>query len=275
MIENAKVKEIIVSLSGVIPRGAYENLRPGFSMTLEPADGQSIETIFNSGMEYLHSLLDLEENRAKADLISKLYKHIRWYPRNNKKYPSVTSIIGYEDRYTKFGKFTDEELSQYASRGNIIEALINAFIKNGKWQNPNRMRSIKEDVAIIKDGSLRFDLRECSHKAFMDKFGDKIVVEEFQKVVYNDENIYAGTIDILGLYDGVKSVIDIKCGVFDMRQLAAYAICLEDIKQLVILPVGPTDNKCGYKKPVICDNIQKEFKEFLKARAKFRKRFGI
>ena len=79
----------------------------------------------------------------------------------------------------------------------------------------------------------------------------------------------------MGTYEGKKSVIDIKCGTFDWRQLAAYAMCLEGIEQLVILPVGPTDNKCGYQKPKVNTMIQKEYEEFLKARAKFRRRFGI
>ncbi len=73
----------------------------------------------------------------------------------------------------------------------------------------------------------------------------------------------------------MRSVIDIKCGTFDWRQLAAYARCLDGVEQLVILPVGPTDNKCGYQKPKPNKSIQKEFEEFLKARAKFKNRFGV
>ena len=69
--------------------------------------------------------------------------------------------------------------------------------------------------------------------------------------------------------------MDIITGGFDMRQLVAYAVCLEGIEQVVVLPVGPTDNKCGYKRPVVCDTVQKEYAEFLKTRAKFKQRFGI
>lgn len=109
----------------------------------------------------------------------------------------------------------------------------------------------------------------------MEKYRDKIKVEKFQNEVFNDEALYAGRYDILGEFDGVRSIMDIKSGGWDFRQLAAYAVCVGDIEQLVVIPVKPTDNKCGYVKPVINDTVQKEYEEFLKARAKFKQRFGI
>ena len=110
----------------------------------------------------------------------------------------------------------------------------------------------------------------------MAQYGDKIEPLKIEHELFNDVNLYAGTADIIGNYDGKRSVVDFKSGtVYDFRQLAAYAVCLENIEQLVIMPVGQTDNKCGYMKPKICTTIQDEFKEFLKARAKFKKRFGI
>ena len=275
MADKLKVKEITISLSGVISNGPYENLRPGFSMTVEPANGESPNDVFNSGMEQLHTLMALEENRAKTELIASLYSSIKWYDKDGKRYPSVTSVIGYEDRHTKFGRFTDEQLSQYASRGNIIEAVIEEYLRTGEWIAPEDIPSLTEDVFVIKDGSLGFDLNQCSHKEVMEHFRDKIVVEEFQKEVFNEDFFYAGTLDIIGKYEGKRSVIDIKCGTFDWRQLAAYAMCLDGVEQLVILAVGPTDNKCGYQKPKCNKLVQIEFEEFLKARAKFKRRFGV
>lgn len=268
---NAKVKEITVSLTGVIPVAAYENLRPGFSMTVEPINGEDPEKIITELQQYLHTVFEGESNRGKADLIDKQYANIRFYEKNGKKYPSVTSILNWNKEW----RVTDDELQQYASRGNVVEALINEYIKTGKWLEPAQTPSLREDVSILMSGSLMMSWEQGSHKAFMEKYKDKIIVLEFQKTVFNDEALYAGTLDIEGNYNDIASVMDIKTGGFDMRQLAAYAICLENIKQLVILPVGPTDNKCGYKKPVICDTIQKEYAEFLKARAKFKQRFGI
>lgn len=266
-----KVKEITVSLSGVIPVAAYENLRPGYSITVEPIVGESKEQIVADLQAYLHKVFEHESNRGKADLIDKQYTNIRFYEKDGKKYPSVTSILD----WGKTWRITEDELRQYASRGSIVGETVETYLSTGKWIDPEKTASLREDVSIVLDGSLGMHWNQGSYKAFCEKFKDKIVVGAVQGIVSNEEAEYAGTYDIVGYYEGKKTLFDVKSGVFDMRQLAAYAMCLEGIEQLVVLPVGPTDNKCGYKKPVVCDTIQKEFEEFLKARAKFRARFGI
>jgi hypothetical protein len=271
MLENAKIKEITVGLSGVIPVAAYENLRPSFSITVEPIDGQEPEKIIASLQQYLHAVFEGESNRGKADLIDKQYANVRFYEKDGKKYPSVTSILYWDKEW----RVTADELQQYASRGNIVEVLVQRFLETGEWIDPMDVPELKEDVSILMSGSLMFTWENCSHKAFMKAYGEKIKAEAFQQTVFNDEAMYAGTYDLLGDFDAIRSIMDTKSGAFDMRQLAAYAMCEKDIKQLVVLPVGPTDNKSGYKRPVICDTVQKEFAEFLKARAKFKQRFGI
>ena len=273
-----KTKEITVSLSGVIPIAAYENLRPGFSITVEPIDGETDEQIINDKLQELHQIFELEANRGKADLLRKLYANIRWYEKDGKQYPSVTSVLtlcGGQNGKEKDFHITDDELAQYAARGNAIEAVVEYYLKTGTWPEPPEMVVAYEDIAILTNGSLKFSWADCSHKAFMETYGPKIKAERFQTTVFNEEHLYAGTSDIVGEFDGVRSLMDIKSGGYDMRQLAAYAVCEQDIKQLVILLVGPTDNKCGYKKPVICDTIQTEFEAFLNARARFKQRFGI
>lgn len=267
-----KVKEITVSLSGVIPVAAYENLRPGFSMTVELPEKQSAYEAMIYCQEYLHQLMKEEANRSKAEAIEKMYSVIRFYERNNKKYPSVTSILGYDKNW--YG-ISEEQLQQYASQGTILEALCQHFLETGHWIDPHEIDSIREDIIILERGSMHFKWEDGSHKAFMKQYRDKIEVEQFQMEVYNDEHNYAGTLDLIGYFDGKLSVMDFKRNTYDMKQLAAYASCLEGIEQLVVLPIGPTDNKCGYKKPVICETIELEFKAFLKARSKFRKQFGI
>ena len=270
-MNNIKVKEVTVSLSGVIPVAAYENLRPGFSMTVELIDGQDVKKVITECQQYLHSVFEAESNRGKADLIDKQYSNIRFYEKDGKKYPSVTSIIGWDKEW----KVTEDELRQYASRGTIVGEIVEHYLSKGEWIDPTQVPSLREDVSVLMSGSLMFTWEQCSHKAFLEQFGDKIKVENVQGTVFNDENLYAGTYDIFGSYESVKSLMDVKCGGYNMMQLAAYAMCLEGVQQLVVLPVGPTDNKCGYKKPVVCDTIGKEFEEFLKVRAKFRKRFGV
>lgn len=276
-MDNMKVKEITVSLGGVIPSHEYGNYRPGYSMTVEPTNGETPEKVFADCERFLHGMFENLANRVKADDIYKTYAKLRRYIRDDKSYPSVTAILGWDVDLAKQANMTDDEMLQYACRGHIVEAMINQYLATGKWINPEDEPLLKENVSILATGSRMLTWNTCSHKAFIEKFGDKIKVEKLQKTVFSDEYLYAGTMDILGEFDGIRSVIDIKCrkGGWDFRQLAAYAKCEKDVKQLVVLPVGDTDNKCGYIKPVICDTIEAEFEKFLKARARFKRRFNI
>lgn len=271
MNQQFKIKEITASLSGVIPVASYENLRPGYSMTVEPIGDADPEKIFDIIEKILHDRFEHQVNIAKIDLIEKQYSYIRFREKDGKKYPSVTSILGWYKEW----KVTDDELKQYGARGTIVHKLCEVFLKTGKWIEPYESEELKEDISILMGGSLGLSWEDCTHKKFMEKYGDKIKVEVTEQVVFNDQHLYSGRYDIKGKYDGVVSIMDFKTGAFDMKQLAAYAVCETGIEQMVILPVSPTDNKCGYKKPVISNLIQDEFKGFLKLREKFYMRFGI
>lgn len=266
------ITEVTVSKSAVIPVAAYENLRPSFSITAQPNNGESAAKVILYLNAWLNDLMKEEANRCKTEYLEKLYAWIRWYEKDGMRFPSVTSILGVDKT---FGQFTEQELQQYASRGNVLEAMIQMFLTDGSWMDPRELPQCREDIEILETGNLKLSWEDGSHQAFMAEFGGKIKVETFQKTVFNKEQMYAGTMDILGEFDGKRSVMDIKSGTFDMRQLAAYAACEPGIEQIVVLPIGTTDNKCGYKKPVICTTIDNEFREFVKARAKFRQRFGI
>ena len=276
MNPNIKIKEMSASRSAVLPTGYYENIRPTYTITFELQNGEDPEKAMNSINEYLCQLIDEDDKKARAELIQKRYKNFRFYYRNGKKYVSVTTVLGYGDRYTKFKKFTDDELSQYAAQGNIIEALVNQYLKSGKWIDPEKHSELQKDVVLLKVGSLKFHWNQCSYRQFMEKYRNRIgKIEGYQIEVYNDDEQYAGRLDILGEFDGKKSVIDIKRNYFDIRQLAAYAACLDDIEQLVIFKVGPCDNKCGYYQPIIETDIQKRYDEFLSARMEFKEKFGV
>jgi len=123
-IEQLQVKEVTVSLSGVIPVAAYENLRPSFSMTVELIDGQKVEDVVSECQRYLHTVFEGESNRGKADLIDKQYSNIRFYEKNGKKYPSVTSILNWDKQWS----VTEDELAQYASRGTIVGYLVEQYL---------------------------------------------------------------------------------------------------------------------------------------------------
>ena len=123
---------------------------------------------------------------------------------------------------------------------------------------------------------MKLQWSDCSYKKFFEQYKDDIEAVTIEKTVYNDEHRYAGRYDFIGKYKGETALFDLKTGATsDFRQLSAYAACVPGIKNLIICPVGVTDNKCGYMKPKICTTPEAEFKEFLKARNKFSQRFGI
>lgn len=280
-----KIKEITYSKSGVISKAAYENLRPSYSFTAELDDGEKVEEALKHIKEIIDGQFALDEYQAKVDLIEKQYQSLRLYDFNGTKYPSITSILGWEKEWW----IPEGELSQYRSMGTIIHAVfedaIMTFQKSKEliWKEPEEFPKLKDDIAIVKTGNLELDWNDYSYKTFGEKFipelGEVLAIEH---TVINDEIKTAGTLDLIAPFgkDQKLSIIDLKTGDYDWRQLAFYGntwsvLNKREIEQMVIFPLGRTDNKCGYKKPITNDDIPGEWKEMLKARETFKKRFGI
>ena len=272
-----KYKEITYSISGKIPVASYQNLSPFYSMSVELEDSDKPEEVFSKIRLQLKSMFESEASAAKADHIKSLYDNIRFYTTDGgAKYPSVTSILGWDTDW----RITEDELRQYGSRGTIVHKLIEEYVKCGDWVDPtdpeDTLSELLDDVNTVLGGSLGLHWNQCSHKAFMAKFEKDFEFLEMEQRMINDELKYAGRCDAVAMYEGKRSIVDFKTGTTkDFRQLAAYAACEPGIEQLVICPVGKTDNKCGYMKPVVCTDIKGEFSEFQKARITFRKRFGV
>jgi hypothetical protein len=272
-----KILKVNAELSGVISVAAYENLRPGFGMEVELDEGEDPEEIYEIIRKILREQFQREGNVAKVELIEKQYEQLRFYPRNGKKYPSITSVLGWDDDW----RISEDHLGQYASRGTIIHKIGYEYFKvvdNKRlaiWIDPMDCKELEEDVIKVIKGSLGLHWKDCSYKAFIKKFKDDIEVYAMEEIVYNDEWEIAGTLDIRGLFKGKKSIMDWKTGSYKMPQLAGYAVSSkEKQEQLVVLPVGQTKNKCGYQNPIVSTDIEKEWKILIKAREKFRKRFG-
>uniref|UniRef100_A0A6M3JI73 PD-(D/E)XK nuclease superfamily protein n=1 Tax=viral metagenome TaxID=1070528 RepID=A0A6M3JI73_9ZZZZ len=267
-----KIKEIKASISGVIPIASYENLKPYYEISAELEEGDNIADKIKELRDIVRWHFDQEGNRAKADVIEKQYAGIRFYEKDGRKYPSVTSILGWDIDW----KISEDELRQYGSRGTIVHKLIEIYLKEGSWANPLEIPELENDVATLLGGSKKLSWVDCSYKAAVEGLMGDLKVIQLENELYNDENLYAGRADLVCLYKGKQTIMDFKSGtVTDMRQLAAYSACVEGIEQLVIVPVGQTDNKSGVKKPIVSTDIAGEYKKFLYARAKFRERFGI
>ena len=268
-----KVKELHAGLSGVLPLASFENLRPSFDITVEIQEDEDFDAVMTRMKDFLRTQFDMEANRCRVDLIEKQYSNIRFREKDGKKYPSVTSITDWD----KDWRITDDELRQYAARGTIVHRLIEEYIKSkGVWPELDMFPELKEDLIVLATGSLNLTWKSCSHIKFFEQFEKDFEFQGTEREVYNSEHLYSGRYDARGLYKGKASLIDFKTGSsFSHQQTAAYAVCEKDIEQLVICPVGVTDNKCGYKKPSVTEDIKGNFRQFLKARTKFRLRFGV
>ena len=267
-----KIKDITISLSGVLPNAAYSNYRPGYSMTVELENGDNEDEIFKDKRAYFRNLFELDSIAAKTELVEMQYASMRFREKDGKKYPSVTSILGWQTDW----RMTSEELTQYSSRGNIIHHISYEYLKTGVWVNPENVTELKDDVATVLGGSLGLHWNQCSHEKFFEENRKDIEIEAYEQTIFNDELFYCGTYDMKGTYKGKKAIFDIKSGsVHNMAQLAAYAVAEQGIEALVICAVGKTENKSGVIKPKVSTDIKGEFISFRKAREKFRLRFGI
>jgi len=280
-----KLKEVNYSKSGVISKAAYENLRPFFSVTVEPEEGESIDEIFEKLKDTVNQQFAMEEYKAKLDLVEKQFSSLRLYSVDGIKYPSITSVLGWDKEWY----IPEGRLLQYQARGTIIHTLfedtLQNFQKTGKivWKNPEEMPELQKEVGILKQGDLGLHWNDCSYKKFGETyFKDIGEVKAMEHKVINHELRCAGRLDLVAPFQGKLSLIDIKTGDYDWRQLAFYAITYEvehnvEIDQMVVFFMGATDNKSGFKKPIIRDRetIEKEYKEMVKARQAFKERFGI
>ena len=277
-----KTIEIETSFGGVISEAPYENIKPGYRdrivIDLTDKDNENeIRTMYrNMLQEEQIKSFQLLKNRMKAELIESQFSKIRFREKDGIKYPSVTSIIGWSKDFF----ISDIDLKQYGARGTIVHYMVQKFAETGTWLTLKEVAEsgLREEAAIMFRGGLKLKIEDCSHETFFEQFGKDFEFEHFEVSVFNEKYLYCGRLDAIGKYKGVRSIIDFKTGkAFDMKQLAAYSMgdSIEGIEQLVICPIGPTDNKSGVMKPVTTLNISGAFDEFLKDRSEFRKQFGI
>lgn len=268
-----KIKEIKASKGGVIPIASFSNLRIGFEISAEIGEDEDASSIFKKLQEIIDEQFEREEQNAAVKRIEKLYKNIRFYKKNGKKYPSVTSVMDWDTTW----KIPSYELNQYGARGTIIHKISELFLLEGKWYEPEDIPELEKDINIVLSGNLKLHWEKCSHKKFFGKYRKDIEIEAVEEVVFNESLNFAGRLDLRGKFQGLRSIMDNKTGGYKMMQLAAYSSCVEGNERLVVFPIGPTDNVSGYNRPVICEKegIELNFKRFLEKRKNFRENFGI
>lgn len=277
---------IEASFSGVLPVASYANLKPGFCASAE------FEQDFNTEEEYkiciesqqqeLQSIcyqnFEREAEKARIQKITEDLKNFRFYEVDGEKYPSVTSIIGYDKNWFNI---TDDELRQLSAQGNLIDAEWKHLVKTGKYIPNSELLECTAWRHLLKNGSKQLSLDGWNILGFLEKYPLKNM--EVGNIVINKKQKYAGTPDIICIYDGVKTLVDIKrtkSETENFMQMAAYAKCLgmEDVKQMMIIPMKPEADggtKQGFSKPTISDQIDRYYELFLYKRNQVKEIYGV
>lgn len=278
---------ISAQFSGVLPVGAFANMRPGFSASMEFEQefkteeevSMTVEACQQQLQAICYQSFEREADKARIQKIQEDMKSFRFYEDEaGTKMPSVTSVLGYDKEFF----CTDDELKQYASQGNIIDAEIRNFVKTGKYVQSKDLLECTADRFIIKKGSKQLALEGWDFVGFLSKFPIENL-KSHEKPLFNKQYRYAGTPDLEGIYNGLPTLVSIKRTYREtdnFTQDSAYAKCdgMEHIKQIMVVEMKAEQdggNKSGYSKPRITSEIDKYFELFKSKRAEFMKVYGI
>ena len=276
-----KIK-ISAGFSGVISTGSYENSRPSYGVEIEidNFDGfifKDVEKFVEEKQKILQDICQKrfkeDEQQAIVERINKERADFRWYG----SFPSVTSIIGWDSDFF----VSPEELQQYASQGNLIDAQVKHFIASGEWVPVEKIDGTWADIVICKQGKLRLSTNGWDFPGFLKKY--PLEKMEVGSPVISRTHQYGGTPDISKcLYSGKKTLADIKRTpdkLKHFKQTAAYILALEEngesaYEQMMLIPLNDKTEQ-GYSKPIVSTEIKQYQDMFLRDREQFKKRFGV
>lgn len=169
---------------------------------------------------------------------------------------------------------TEDELIQYGAMGTIIHGMAEMVLKHN--DNPTDLfTDFPEEWRIVQEGSLKLSPGNANPKGFVDAHKEinfSVDVDAIEVQMYNDELRLCGTSDLFTTYKGRPCTFDWKTSrsysaekkLKYFKQLALYSIMKEAYgypkdEYLIIGPLNP-NNKCGYGKALITDEVD-EFRE--------------
>jgi hypothetical protein len=203
-------------------------------------------------------------NKMKSDALAGM----RFYEKDGKKYPSVTSIISQGEEYT------GNPLC--GLKGDVLHRIFARMVSDGRfvWD------VTEEDAMKLGD---KFSVKTSDLDWITNKFAGKLDFRGSEVEVYNDEHTYAGRYDADGYVieseagDGVAALFDLKSGNMTTEakekafiQMAAYSQCVPQlgIEEMVILSTQ--------KKDIFTStDILGYFAKFLALRKSFREKFNV
>ena len=287
MLRRIKVE---ASFSGVLPVGNFANMRPGFAASMEFEQDfktedevkLTIEGCQTSLQEICYANFEAEATKAKVMKVQEDLKNFRFYEIDGEKFPSVTSINSYDKGFF----VPEQDLPLYAAQGNIIDAEIRNFVRTGVWTESKDLMECTADRYILKnrvtESGKHLALSGWNFKGFLEKFPIKNLVS-IENAVYSKKHRIAGTPDLIGEYNGLKTLVSIKrtkSETDNFIQEAGYSLCdgLEDIGQFMVVEMKAEEdggNKQGFSKPSVTTEIARYQELFLRKRKDFEKIYGV
>ena len=258
------IEKITYSNKATVNIGDYENVNPLYTITREfeiPEGVDRLSYINTQIIElktYVDNLIwmdfDAFDKKANEDKA----KDHRFTNHNGLILPHVTCILTPDTP-------SIPNIDDHAELGNAWEATITNLFKTNEYKA----------VDFADKGKIKTtyqDIFKAGEKMLPEY--RKIEVEKYQEPVLNLDFRYAGTLDYLGTYDFLYSIIDAKKtkGITpELRekyfcQMAAYCKCLEpEPEQMIILTPYEL---------IVEGDIEHYFQKFLLLRGRYEQRFG-
>lgn len=277
---NERINSIQVSKSATIAVAPYENLKPGYGMSIDTTglSEKEIEKLYKIANSILDAQMKIEAHNKLAERLS-LDSNIGFSNINGINYAWVSSICSFDIIW----RIPEFELNQYACRGKLAEAIFCEMLEGNPYPKEEEMvdffkkKELLEDYAIMVNGSLGLTLEELSIKEQYENVKDHITNIRYQVRVVNDEHLYMGKADIFCNWDKEPACFDIKAtaSLPSYNQVVMYAVCEPGIKKIGYIPIGKSDTKRGYALVKMTDDIKGNFKIAIRKRNRFFKRFGF
>lgn len=277
---NERINSIQVSKSATIAVAPYENLKPGYGMSIDTTglSEKEIEKLYKIANSILDAQMKIEAHNKLAERLS-LDSNIGFSNINGINYAWVSSICSFDIVW----RMPEFELNQYSCRGKLAEAIFCSMLEGNPYPEENDMeeffkgKELHEDYAIMVNGSLGLTLECLSIKKQYEQVKDHITNIRYQVRVINDEHLYTGKADLFCDWDDVPGCFDIKAtaNLPTYDQVALYGVCEPKTKLIGYIPIGKVDIKKGYKDVKMTDDIKGSFKIAIKKRNRFYKRFGF
>ena len=277
---DGKIIGVQLTKSATISTAPYENHKPGYGMSID-TQGMNPEQVLSAykiGNKILDGQMNIEAHNKLAEKLA-MDSRIGFSMVKDIAYAWVSSICSFDTVW----RIPEFELDQYGCRGKLAEAVFcwmlegNAYPEEKEMEEFFKEKDLHESYAVMINGSLKLTLEELPIQKQYEQVKDHITNIRYQVRVINDEHLYVGKADIFCDWDKIPTCLDIKATSVlpDYKQVALYAVCEPETKQIGYIPIGKSDTKRGHQLIKMTGDIKGEFKEAIKKRNRFYKRFGF